>query len=992
MRRTICICSIAGALACSDSGGNELGAISPDAILPAQLDFGEVPLGTSRRLQLEIRNVGAGRLIVSDIVLDADFATDNYRFSVDTDGFEVLPGNSETLDVDFTPLADEERSEQTGFTIEWNQPMPGRVELVGRGVGARLELDPPIVDFGPVLWGSSRAIDVTITSRHDVPVDVFTRLNGQGEPLVELIDGTGQFSLLSSPDPRGALTPSDAPLVPDASFDVTLEYRAEVGEDTVRDVGRWTVATCAPAVCGEALPLRATPRPDAFDCEPAVLDFGGVQPGERIVQTSTCTNVVSEAVDLGTIMLETGPEGYSIERAPSSRTIDVGQSFSVDVGFSPPAFAVGNTLERNLVIAHAKVGGASVGPTRLALTGRAGRPVIELSNDDYAFAETVISTSARRALTVFNRGQSLLSLSISRFGPFRAAQEDLQVPPDSSATTEIVFSPTDSALFAGRLEVTSNDPRQPELSIAVSGQGSALPPCSYSLEPAELAFGLTAVGETVTEEVMISNPGPGPCLVNDVRLEGDSALSILDGPSGRHPLPAATSTVVVVAFSPTEDRSSSGQLQMYVSSIDASSPRIPVSGQGTIDPLIITPNPIVIGARNDCVEPAIDVSIINPFPASETILGVAVEGQGFSAEDAPNPPRFLLEGQSVTFRVRAPASGPARGTLVVTTAERPSAYRVPLLRQNEDTRIARFENASSALDVLFVVGDDRRFTNLGNELSMAAQQMVTELDAGGIDYRLGVVRGRVSAAECSTPPPASRPFSIEQGLCGYLADGGANGANASWRVVTPQTVPAASSALMVTLAQPFRNDIFFIEAFHAVRRALTPPLSTGWNAPFRRPDAPLAVVVISAIDDAGRDIESGPLLEILRAQGPGPVVMTTVTAPRTGTCFRDPVFASPSPRLIDAADQSGGAAIVICDVDWPTQVMQEGLPLVGRRRNFTVSPPAEPASFIVRVDGTAVPALDPTGQSVWTGSQDGVVFREPPAAASVELEYRTACR
>ena len=985
--------------ACSDEGSGGLGELRAQARIPARIDFEEVPLGTLRRLSLLIENVGDTPLEVSRIVPDEDFVTETYRFSLArTDGFQIPIGESETIDIDFVPLADEEVSEESGLTIEWNAETDGRVVLVGRGVGAQLDIDPEPLDFGSVLWGSTKTATLTITSRHDVPVEVFTRLDGTGRPLIEPVEGTGTFTLLEAPDPSrgGALTPADTLLDPNAEIRVALRYRPEAGSEAVRDQSRWTVATCTPAVCGKPVQLLGTPRPDAFECEPADIDFGPTNPGEAAVLTSTCTNVVTESVVFKDIETQTGPEGFSLLRVPPEQVVAPDESIVFTFEFDPLATSVGSDLAREFLVRHEKTDGTALRPVLLTARGRAGRPAAEVSTDVLRFPDTAISTVSRRTFTISNRGSDQLSVSIERDGQFRPQQQALQIAAMSSQQVVVTFNPINVGPASGTLRITTNDSQQPEFSIAVSGTGSPVPPCSYSLTPSSISFGFVPIGETVERRISVFNPGPGPCLINDFRLDTASPdLTLVDAPSGNRNLEANTSTSAVVSFTPTSDRRAAGVVSFYISSTDNSSPEIAVSGRGVTDPLIIAPNPIRLSLSPSCPMPRAEVTIVNPYSTPNAISDIRIDGtSSIEIVGAPNLPLPMGAGQTVRFELQGSGQIPAQGLLVITTPDGQEGYQIPVELDTDPTTTAVFDaTATNELDLLFVVGDNSRFLQTSQRLPDAAQAMVNALSQAGIDYRLGVVRARVSDGSCPVPRTPNRPLTLEQGLCGYLADGGLSGAvDPTWRVIDPRTVPTATVAFRTTLQQPTRIGFDRPELFSAVREALVEPIAGGWNAPFRRPSTPLAVVVISTEDNAGGNLDGASLALALRVLSDGPVAVSAASGPRSNNCFNSPIFGLAAPNLHDAIEASGGTWFSICDATWPAELIAGGLPLTGHKRRYTVDRPADPITFEVQVDGTSIPAQDPmTNAPLWTSSRDGVVFTSPPAG-QVSVTYEAACQ
>ncbi|CAN0595217.1 unnamed protein product, partial [Laminaria digitata] len=175
----------------------------------------------------------------------------------------------------------------------------------------------------------------------------------------------------------------------------------------------------------------------------AALDFGRVNPDEPLVRTATCTNVVSETVDLLALELDPGPEGYSIVNPPSVQRLEPGAQFAVQVELSPPQTSLGRTLQRTVQLVHRR--GADLSEMRqspLPMTGRVGRPRVQVSPTDVQFATTAIGTITRRTVRIGNAGQGALSVrGFEILGPFETDAASFSVAPQDFQQIELRFAP-----------------------------------------------------------------------------------------------------------------------------------------------------------------------------------------------------------------------------------------------------------------------------------------------------------------------------------------------------------------------------------------------------------------------------------------------------------------------------------------------------------------------------------------------------------------------
>jgi hypothetical protein len=118
--------------------GRGVASTLPFKAIPSSLDFGFVTTGTSKYLDLTIRNVGASPLTLQN-------------WTVSGPGFSVLSqqvppltlvtGQSLTMEVLFSPTADGAANGAVNFTTSAG---PKVVPLTGKG------WTPPFVDFTPI--------------------------------------------------------------------------------------------------------------------------------------------------------------------------------------------------------------------------------------------------------------------------------------------------------------------------------------------------------------------------------------------------------------------------------------------------------------------------------------------------------------------------------------------------------------------------------------------------------------------------------------------------------------------------------------------------------------------------------------------------------------------------------------------------------------------------------------------------------------------------
>lgn len=196
------------------------------AVAPAEVDFGEVAVPLKGDFEVFVTNNGKARL-------DADVALsdgDPLVFQFAPASFEVLPDESATLTVSFTPQT---YLDYTGaLTVTSNDPDKGTtvIPLSGKGVDApmpRIEVTPQTVDFGVVAQGATGIQYLDIKNIGDAPLTLGTVTQS----------GSGAFHYLIGSDPSGAV------LAPGNNRPVILQYTPS---NDLGDSGGFTIPSDDP--------------------------------------------------------------------------------------------------------------------------------------------------------------------------------------------------------------------------------------------------------------------------------------------------------------------------------------------------------------------------------------------------------------------------------------------------------------------------------------------------------------------------------------------------------------------------------------------------------------------------------------------------------------------------------------------------------------------------------------------------------------------------
>lgn len=161
------------------------------------------------------------------------------------------------------------------------------------------------------------------------------------------------------------------------------------------------------------------------------------------------------------------------------------------------------------------------------------KPIINAAPETLDFGEVIINESAPLDVTVANSG--LVDLDISAITFTGAGSEFLTV--DTSTLTleadafqplQVTFAPTTAGPLDAQMVISSNAKDAADYAIAVTGTALETPACELVLDRAALDFGAVSTTEgSLIDFVVFSNGGRGRCEVDNIRINGSGAFTII---------------------------------------------------------------------------------------------------------------------------------------------------------------------------------------------------------------------------------------------------------------------------------------------------------------------------------------------------------------------------------------------------------------------------------------------------------------------------------
>jgi hypothetical protein len=353
-------------------------------------------------------------------------------------------------------------------------------------------------------------------------------------------------------------------------------------------------------------------------------------------------------------------------------------------------------------------------------------------------------------------------------------------------------------------------------------------------------------------------------------------------------------------------------------------------------------------------------------PAEACLAGASLDGacRGVTIFGLDGQCRPLDQSRAVRVRWAPPQPGALACTLVLDVqGPRPLSLRVPLEGRAVDGRmVERFTLTPPAnVDVVLVMDNSASMTPVQTAFAERFDAFFGAADRHGTDWRLGATTTDMS----------------DLGLRGRLLPPGVfvagPGAAAAWATVTT----------------PGNDGSGTEEGLEAAAAAVSDRVNPG----FLRPDAHLAVLIVSDEDDQGEGDVDDAVSSLRDATDGHPERLTLVgivsvdAAGNPDTCDEGDLIGDPARRYVDAFDTVGGRGWPIC------QDLTQGLSAAGER----VFGPMRAVPLAGRPNGGVTVRVDGRESDDWQYDRDDRAVRlsgraaTPPAGATVEVEYDVDC-
>ena len=961
------------------SGGHEL--LVTDAELTAPTTF----MRNTSELTVPVRNVGLDPVTIETVEqLEGDAA-----FSLDgAEGVQVDGTSDGALTVHFTPpQADDATLAQTAHHAKWKLTLSGAapgnetLTLTVDGVGqARDCYVPARIDVGRVPLLAAVTTEVTVRNGGALAQ----------QASVSTIAGADASAFFSTEAGTAPQVEAGAALTLSVRFS-PLEERDYTASLTVR-----RDATCPEAT----VQLVGQGDDQALSWTPDALDFGKLPLGERSEKVVTIVNGSNAA-----LRLSAGITGVDFLIADAPATLAPGAATEVRIACKPTALGP--------LTGQATLDLGTEPPTRarINLTCIGGGPRIRVdpSPIDFGQVPTGIATHRRllvqnvgtpppglddltnnlflgrdRALPWFsvvpgNAATSPGDFSVSLVGTYDPATGLPAIPGRNFAEFEVTVTHPGGLERRADLLVYSNDSKEPVVRVPLRAAAFEATACDVTIDPPGANFGPTPRGTVVQRTITVTNNATtGTCLISGIGMAAGSSTSFFVGTPSQLSLtvPAGSSRpitiIAVVAGDAQLGDYLRGTLELRVGS-ESDVRSLPVDLLVS-QCLVVDPPTVDLGVvQTNCTSGAKVVTLYN-------ICGVPIEVTGVSAPPAPfritaspfGSGSVMLDAAShLTVSVAAAPTTNASwaGALHFGSVEggTPQDAVVALTATStpDGKQAETFQQEASNADILLVIDDSGSMADEQAALASNFQAFISSASSSPGNWHIGVITTDVVG---------------DRGVL-HAAPGNPT-------ILTPTTPNVATA-----FAENVKVGVVgsgLEQPLDSLLLAITEPNLSGANAGFIRPNAALAVVIVTdALEQSTRSV--GSYVSALKRlkNNRDDLLSVSVVGPFTQPserCQTEGLVDDGRFRQLVAATR--GVQTDICTNDWAMDLQTISAAVFATRTHFGLTGVARGTSAItVTVDGQ----VKTSGWS-YAGATNEVVFSTPPTPGStIVISYATSC-
>jgi len=184
-----------------------------------------------------------------------------------------------------------------------------------------------------------------------------------------------------------------------------------------------------------------------------------------------------------------------------------------------------------------------------------------------------------------------------------APEAPVTLQPGESMTLKIRYLPVDVGEDIGRVEIESKDPTAPKGYVDLRGEGTEGPTCNLQASPTTLSFVNIKAGSVGKKNVSLTNVGDAPCSVSSIaRISGTDKNEFYLDPEPAYPLAVGAGATVDVTFAYKPLDNTPDNAKWRITSDDPKHPRTDID---------LTATPAPTGCFLEANPPALNYGLVN---------------------------------------------------------------------------------------------------------------------------------------------------------------------------------------------------------------------------------------------------------------------------------------------------------------------------------------------------------------------------------------------
>lgn len=377
-------------------------------VSPESLNFGYVPVGSSKTLSLTVKNKTGG-------AVDLQISSSDQDFQVSPQAVNNLANNAETnIVVVFTPST----PKKYYATVILNAgTFAQSVTVTGSSISQpKMSLSPTSVDFGTVYMGQRKTVTITIKNEGDIALN-----------NVRLSTSSGEFTV--TPETISSIAPT-------TQVTVSVTFIPPTQGNFYGDL--FVVSDEISA----SVPLQAVvPYTTGLSVSPLSIDFGVVPVG-----SSKTENIVVENTGSGTIKGNiVFPANLGISVSPENFNLRAGQKTNVNITFAP-------TQSGSYAAVVAVISDDKLSPRiEVSFKGETSSDLsyIKTIPSSLSFGYVKAGSSKEKYFRIVNTTSSALSVtaSMGQNNNFTLLDRSFTVAPGETRLITVKFTPTEEKYY-----------------------------------------------------------------------------------------------------------------------------------------------------------------------------------------------------------------------------------------------------------------------------------------------------------------------------------------------------------------------------------------------------------------------------------------------------------------------------------------------------------------------------------------------------------------